>query len=134
MLAGLYRSKRFDGTGPACSGRDRIAPDGVEGAVQRQRHAQTPLVQQPRCDKAVAAIMSGTADHQHGLAWPQPPAHCVGDGPAGTLHQRCALGSVGNRSAVGGRHIRNAEQHRSIVVMTLHALIIGEAKAAGKHE
>ena len=90
-----------------------IALEGIGRAHQRDTHRPAGGLQQSRHHEAVAAVVAGAADHDHGL---RPIV--IGDGcdhgPSCRFHQLRAVGTGGDRGSVGLRHFRTAQQRELV--------------------
>ena len=73
---------------PERGGRGRVALQRVPRAKQRKAHPVAALLQNPRGDEAVPAIVAGSAQHQHACAGAVRPGDGVSDGPPCSVHQR----------------------------------------------
>ena len=97
--------KRLDGAGPELGHGGSVM--GKLGAVplKPKPDGVTLLKQMARGDKAVAAIVAGTAENGDRARIGEAPRNLVGDGAPGALHQRETKHAALHGKAIGLAHL-----------------------------
>ena len=122
--------------GPRVAGESGGCDRGV--AVQRfapsekaEFDRKTPLRQEARRDKAVAAIVAGPAKDSDPAPRPDDPRRLVRDRAARGLHQRDSRDSPRDRHAVGLAHLGGGQEFREVHGIA-HAGKVARPMAGGK--
>ena len=105
-------TERLDRSRPGFRRLGCIARERLPASQQRYAHRPAGGSQPFRRDEAVAAIVAGPRQHQHGPRTPAP-AHRVCDGGAGIAHQFEARMPVVRRQPVGPPHLLDRQQGRA---------------------
>ncbi len=94
----------------ALAAKSRVAAQRLDGGRAAQARRRILLLQQPRGDETVAAIVAGSAQDGDASMARRKPARLQRDRRAGMLHQLTARRPARDRQPVGLRHFGIGQQ------------------------
>ena len=100
---------RHDWTVPLFCGERGVALEPARLADQQYVHRVAARGEQPRRDKAIAAVITGPGNHNDAAGGGPARRNRLGNRRAGTLHERDARNAAGDCQPVGLRHLDGAE-------------------------